>query len=337
MLLAGVFIVAGTGKLFDLAGARSALFGFGVPQRVASVAGPLIPAAELATAAVLLLRPSAQWGAVAALALLVAFLGGILNALARGQAPDCHCFGIFHSSRAGPSAVYRNAALAGVAIFAVAEGPGPSLSTWVADRSAAELTAIGLGIAACLLGLLSFRLWAQVKGVRSELADVRETLAALPTGLPVGVAAPKFSIEKLGGGEVALDELVSRGRPVMLVFSEPACPPCLFLYPNLSRWQSTLSERLTIALITWGDPGDHEIEQGEGITDIGLQRGVVKVVDNYRVPSTPSAVVVSRQGTIASSVAQGGDAIEALVRLTLRRESLAAPAAPGPTSSPAAT
>src|SRR3954466_14749993 len=89
LLLAGVFIAAGVGKLLDLPGSQRAVRAFGVPEPFARLGGLALPLAELATAAALLFQPSAKWGGVAALGLLVAFIVGIVNALAHGNAPDC--------------------------------------------------------------------------------------------------------------------------------------------------------------------------------------------------------------------------------------------------------
>src|SRR4051794_39202431 len=111
LLLAGVFIVAGVGKLADLPGFRGTLRGFGVGERPARIGAVALPIAELATAVALLAQPSAMWGAVAALLLLIAFTGGIVNALARGDAPDCGCFGALQSAPVSRRQVGRNAAL----------------------------------------------------------------------------------------------------------------------------------------------------------------------------------------------------------------------------------
>src|SRR5262249_33556423 len=54
LALAGVFAVAGAAKLADRAGTRDAVAAFGVPERLASPAGLLLPLAELATAVLLL-------------------------------------------------------------------------------------------------------------------------------------------------------------------------------------------------------------------------------------------------------------------------------------------
>src|SRR4051794_29014305 len=111
IVLAAVFATAGVGKLRDLEGSRSSLRDFGVPARIASPAGVLLPLAELATAVALVLRPSAQLGAVAALLLLLVFMAGIGTAMRNGVTPDCNCFGQIHSAPAGRSTLVRNAVL----------------------------------------------------------------------------------------------------------------------------------------------------------------------------------------------------------------------------------
>src|SRR3954466_1208872 len=90
MSLAAVFLVAGLAKLADPAGSRQALRDFGLPARLAQPGGGVLPLAELAVAVALLPTPSAWWGALGALALLLTFVGGIGYNLARGRTPDCH-------------------------------------------------------------------------------------------------------------------------------------------------------------------------------------------------------------------------------------------------------
>src|SRR3954470_9878378 len=145
LLLAGVFVVAGTGKLLDLPGSQRALRGFGVPAPLARLGGVALPIAERATAAALLFPPSATWGAAAALVLLVAFIAGIVNALARGKAPDCNCFGQLHSAPAGPGHVVRNAVLAGLAALVIVAGPGSASDPGIAAGDASGVLALLLG------------------------------------------------------------------------------------------------------------------------------------------------------------------------------------------------
>jgi uncharacterized membrane protein YphA (DoxX/SURF4 family) len=121
LLLAATFAVAGLAKLRNLAGSRAAMAGFGVPERLAAPIGTVLPLAELAAAILLLPAATARAGAVAALGLLLAFSAGIAASIARGEAPDCHCFGQLHSEPAGPKTLGRNfgvALLAGFVILA---------------------------------------------------------------------------------------------------------------------------------------------------------------------------------------------------------------------------
>ena len=122
LVLAAVFAVAGAAKLADLAGSRAAVAGFGVPERLAGPAGTALPFAELATAALLLPEATARAGAIAALGLLLAVSAGVSASIARGDAPDCHCFGQLHSEPAGPRTLARNFALALLAGFVVVAG-----------------------------------------------------------------------------------------------------------------------------------------------------------------------------------------------------------------------
>ena len=76
LVLAAVFAVAGVAKLLDAAGSRGALEGFGVPRGAARLAGTVLPVAELAIAAGLLVPASAWWSALAAAGLLARRPGG---------------------------------------------------------------------------------------------------------------------------------------------------------------------------------------------------------------------------------------------------------------------
>src|SRR5690242_12665316 len=100
VVLALIFVVAGLAKLADLAGSQQALRDFGVPAKLSRPLGVLLPLAELVVAVALLPAVSAWWAALGALALLLLFVAGIGYNLARGRAPDCHCFGQLHSAPA---------------------------------------------------------------------------------------------------------------------------------------------------------------------------------------------------------------------------------------------
>ena len=127
LVLAAVFAVAGVAKLLDAAGSRGALEGFGVPRGAARLASTVLPVVELAIAAGLLVPASAWWSALAAAGLLAVFMAAIGLSMARGAAPDCHCFGRLHSAPVSWSTQLRNGVLAAfVVLCAVAAGKAGS-------------------------------------------------------------------------------------------------------------------------------------------------------------------------------------------------------------------
>src|SRR3954471_7176668 len=186
LLLAGVFIVAGIGKLADPSGFRGTLRGFRVGEPLARIGAVALPVAELATAAALLVQPLAIWGAAAALLLLTAFTGAIVNALARGDAPDCGCFGPLQSAAVSRRQVVRNAVLGGLAVFVVATGPGTAIAQ---DGASAAVVGL-LAAATCALLVLALQLWRERRGLREGIAALQRIAAAVPPGLPVGALAP---------------------------------------------------------------------------------------------------------------------------------------------------
>ena len=320
VLLAVVFATAGVGKLLDDFGTRKALYDFHVPGRAIGFLSIALPLAELAAAVALLFPASARLGAALAVLLLGAFMFGIARALARGETPDCHCFGQIHSAPAGRSTLIRNGVLAALALLVIWEGPGPSIHSWIGDRSAEELVAVGAGIAAVVLGAFAASLWSVNRVLRARLAQANEELAALPAGLPVGFDAPEFSLRDVHGETQSLKAIPSAvGRCCWC--SGADCGACKLLMPDVGRWQDTLSDRLSIAVLGNGSSEENLPEAEEhGISDFLLQEAY-EVMGDYRVHATPAAVVVNPDGRIADETALGMAAVEPLVRLTLQRGS----------------
>ncbi len=141
LVLAGVFLAAGIGKLADLSGSRQAMEHFGVPARFAALAGLALPIAEILLASALVPLATAWWGALGALLLLLTFVAAIGYNLAHGRTPDCHCFGQLHSAPAGPRTLVRNGMLAALAATVVAIGfddSGTSAVAWVGNLTGTE-------------------------------------------------------------------------------------------------------------------------------------------------------------------------------------------------------
>jgi uncharacterized membrane protein YphA (DoxX/SURF4 family) len=268
LLLAVVFAVAGVAKLADRSGSRQAITDFGLPSALAGALGLLLPLAEVALAIALIPASTALWGAVGALTLLLVFVVGIGINLARGRKPECHCFGQLHSAPAGWKTLARNGVLAAVAGFVLWEGyeggAGPSAITWLGALSTAQL--LGLIGGVLVLALLAGQWWFLVHLLRQNgrllvrLEAVEASLAAgdsvAPSengapvhqaeGLPVGSAAPEFSLSGLHGETLTLEALRSSGKPVMALFTDPGCGPCNALLPDAGRWQEEHAQKLTL-------------------------------------------------------------------------------------------
>jgi thiol-disulfide isomerase/thioredoxin len=312
-----VFAAAAAGKLADQRGARRALAGFGMPDRSLASLAFVLPLAELATAVALLVQRSARWGAVAALVLLVVFVGGIAGAVARGREPDCHCFGRLSSARVGRGTIIRNVLLAVPAVLVAAYGAGDAIDTWVEARSTAELVATGACVASVLLAALCLRLWQENRRLRRDAARGEPAAAELPSGLPVGTHAPEFALTAVDGRAVTLGMLLERDQPVALVFLSPGCPSCVSLLPDLARWQTTLRDRITIALVTAGTmPEARQLAEAHGLKNVLVQQGD-EVFHAYRTAATPSGLIITSDGRIASQTSPTKFILEALIRRAL--------------------
>jgi peroxiredoxin/uncharacterized membrane protein YphA (DoxX/SURF4 family) len=334
VVLAVVFALAGAAKLFDRPGSRRSLSEFGVPGSVVPIAAVLLPLLELATAVALIPPASARWAGLAGLVLLLGFMGGIVNANLRGRAPDCHCFGQLHSAPAGREALARNGVLAALAAVVIWQGPGPSISAWVSARTPAELVAVGAVAMALVMSGVAVRLWLERRRLRDDLADALAQIAALPRGLPVGATAPAFALPDLHGRTQTLESLRARKRPLVLVFVAPGCGPCKSILAELASWQTTLADRLTVAVISQGTVAENRpFAEEHGIANLLLQENW-EVTRAYRIPATPAALVVTPDQAIGSSVVGPGWAIEPLIRLALRRGPMVAAASPASAEQP---
>jgi thiol-disulfide isomerase/thioredoxin len=178
------------------------------------------------------------------------------------------------------------------------------------------VAAVAAGAAAAALTFLSLRLWLDNRQLKRDLRAARGN-RGIRSGLPVGAPAPGFVLRGVDGQAQSLDALRAPGRPIALVFMDPGCGPCQALLPDLKRWQMALSEALTIAVIS-RDTNDETDPGGgkDGLANVLLQKRS-EVSNAYRIPGSPSAIIVSPAGTIASAPASGTPAIEALIRLTV--------------------
>jgi peroxiredoxin len=153
----------------------------------------------------------------------------------------------------------------------------------------------------------------------AEQPSARPAVPHERRGIPLGQPAPDFELRAACDAPASLASLRRAGVPVVLTFLDGGCGSCQELHPHLQRWQVTLSERVAIAVIMSGGA-----EAARALcTDYGVQNVLVDDSDEplwraYRMPGTPSAVAVASDGRVASAAVRGPDALEELVRQTIR-------------------
>jgi len=120
------------------------------------------------------------------------------------------------------------------------------------------------------------------------------------------------------GRIITLDELLAEGKPVALVFVGANCDACHIMVPDLARWQATLPDRVTIALVGAGKKEDlREFAEAYGLTNMLVQEAA-EVFHRYRAAATPSVVIVGPDGNIASPTRATHTLVETLVRRAVR-------------------
>ncbi|HEX8097589.1 MAG TPA: MauE/DoxX family redox-associated membrane protein, partial [Pyrinomonadaceae bacterium] len=329
--LCAVFGAAALAKLADPEGTRRALASFGLPRGATKPLGRALPFAELAVAVALIPLASARWAALGALALLLIFTAAIGLSLARGNAPDCHCFGQLHSAPAGPSVLVRNLILAGAGGLIVWRGGGGlSATDWLFGLTPAERAQVILGllsvfllaaITALLVRILKRQgemlerledLELSLERSESGAAVTRGDVAPLTAGLPVGAPAPEFILPSLDGAEVSLDALLAAGRPLLLLFVSPGCGPCASLLPEIKSWQRKHVDTLSVALVSRDTPEANRRKFVGLDPRRVLLQSESEVASEYQARWTPGGVVVTPGGTIGSQVAFGVEAIRSL-------------------------
>jgi methylamine dehydrogenase accessory protein MauD len=315
LVLAGVFVVAAVGKLADRAGSREAVARFGVPASLVGAVSAGLPMIELGVAVGLVMVATAAWAAVAAGALLVVFCVAIVRLMVRGEAPDCHCFGSVGSAPVGAGTLVRNLVLVGVAGFIAVAGWGDAGESVGRLAAGVGAVAIVLGVVIVLQGAFSWQLFAQNGRMLERLADL-EAAVGQPAGgdhgaLSVGDRAPDFALRDLDERVVTLTELLSPGRGLVLVFTDPGCGHCAPLLPALGRARG--EDQAPVVVVSRGSRDENRANAEEhGITPLLVQDDF-EVAQAYGTYGLPSAFLIDAGGRIASARAGGADAIADLL------------------------
>jgi peroxiredoxin len=130
-------------------------------------------------------------------------------------------------------------------------------------------------------------------------------------GLKAGTAAPLFRLPRLDGGELSLDDF--RGRKLLLVFSDPECGPCAEVAPALEEFHRRACG-IRVLMISRRDLEANR----QKVVELGITFPVVlqrhwEVSLLYGMFATPIAYLIDERGVLASDVAVGTTAIEALM------------------------
>ena len=333
--LSAVFLVAGIAKLLESQGSREAAKAFGVPEGLAGLVGRGLPLAELAIAVLLLPTLTRWYAGIAAFVLLLAFCAGIARVMARGETPDCHCFGQLHSASAGWTTLARTGLLAAIAGFLVVVGrddPGPSVVAWTASLDATEWVVLALAVALAIVvaiggyamlhvmrsyGKVLVRLDAMESRLRAAGFELEEPEEIPELGLEPGTPAPTFELASATDERISLDDLRAGGNPVLLLFTSPTCGPCSHLMPTVAEWQREHAGELTIALLSAGESDAVRADAAEhGVENVLLDSDLA-VYEAYEANGTPSAALVGDDGNVAAWLAAGSDWIENLVQQAL--------------------
>jgi len=282
LLLAAVLALAGAAKLGDRDGMRETLGAFGLSPRGALLGAVALPPAEVAVAVLLVPASTARWGATGALLLLAAFCAAIARSLARGERPDCGCFGRMRATPIGPATLIRNGSLAAAAVLVFVAAPGKSVGEAFAGIHLSPLAAAFTCVAALVVveGWFSWELFRQHGRVLARLRALEEGTTSAPEGLPVGAAAPPLD---------GLEERLESGQRVALVFSNTGCGACESLAPEIERLRE------------------------EGGLEIVLVEDDRAALEAYGIAIVPAAVMVEADGRIASPTATGAAAVGKLL------------------------
>lgn len=134
-----------------------------------------------------------------------------------------------------------------------------------------------------------------------------------------GFAAPDFTLELLGGGEVALSEL--RGKAVVVNLWASWCPPCRAEMPALqSAYEAERDRGLEIIAINTTFQ-DREQEAQRFVEEFGLTFPIAldrsgTVSRQYLLRALPSTFFIDRDGVIRKVII-GGPMSEATIRTTV--------------------
>lgn len=271
VILAAIFALAGIGKFLDLKGSEKAVRGFGIPGALAKPFSVLLPAAEVLIAAAFLFTQTSWVAALGATVLLTIFIIGMIYQMAKGNAPDCHCFGAIHSEPVSKKSLIRNGIFVILSLaLAISGKNNQGLDILKSNENFAEENIMQLIIGLATVGLLGAVVYF-LKTISEQQTQImrrieileltstegakiveREEAKSPDEGLLIGSPAPDFTLPDLDGRKISLENLMAQAKPILFFFVSPTCNPCGALLPEIEQWQTELKDRVNFVFISSG-------------------------------------------------------------------------------------
>jgi uncharacterized membrane protein YphA (DoxX/SURF4 family)/thiol-disulfide isomerase/thioredoxin len=322
LILAAMFMVAGIKAFTGRKAYLAMLSEFGVPAALRRQVAVTLTVCELLIGTTLPIPFFNNAAAVAALCLLGCYTCVIAYALISGKRPNCNCFGQLSQKPISPTTLLRNA------VFML-------LSALIVWREDARVAKLGLDIStsAVLVGgiivvqawlllhllMQNGRLFLKIDTIEMQLKAAGfdnwapNANMAEHNGLPIGSLAPDFAIESAFDGKRTLFSRVRDSDMLtVLIFSDAACGPCKDMLPQVARWSRQYGAVLKLLIITTMSDKPAADLYGQ-LADITYIQNARDAAALYDAAATPSAVIVSREGSVASTLALGENQIRDLI------------------------
>lgn len=177
---------------------------------------------------------------------------------------------------------------------------------------------IALWCLTLLVGLLLFGLLRQVGLIHRQIEALTVSHVSPPEGLEVGAIAPSFTLDKVGGGRISLEEF--REYSLLLAFVSPSCGPCKSFLPELNKVSTHLQHQTLV--VSMGSLEENErLRETLGLKmPLAVQRGM-ETANLYKIRATPYVYAIDEHGVIRDGkVANTAHQLEEMLHPLQRKE-----------------
>jgi hypothetical protein len=138
-------------------------------------------------------------------------------------------------------------------------------------------------------------------------------------GLDVGTPIPDVFVADFDGQRYPIASLLTPGVSVAFIFSTPNCPACQTLMSSLPELAAVSAPDLHVVLVSGGTREQNlEKVRAPGAVRL-LRQDHYEVSEAFNCTTTPAAVIVSPEGRVESTLAQGPLEIRKLITATSAR------------------